>query len=311
MPKPYLLRKLQVLYEKFGLWLRYQFFPAIKHAVIDFYVVDRVPNLAAALAFFALMSFIPLLILAVASLGYIMAGSDIAYARVLSFVRQIAPHTISDVFPVINDLISMKNTAGWVGVIFLIWVGSRVFGILESALNRVWTLKEDRPVLKRTGMALILVPGMVLFLGVSLALSASLSILRKFEIPGIDIRVEDIPIMLSLLGQVVPMIVSIGGFYLVYKIIAATHVHRKDAFIGALTAAILWEALNRGYDYYILNIWHGGAIYGGLGTLAIFVIWVYLSSMILLFGAEVAYNWQKVEESREDNYDYLDPTSQL
>lgn len=311
MPKSYLLRKLQFVYEKFVLWLRYQFFPAMKNAAIDFYVVDKVPNLAAALALFALMSFIPLLIMAVASLGYLMAGSEVAYTRVLNFVRMVTPHTISNVFPVINDLISMKNTAGWVGVIFLIWVGSRVFGILESALNRVWTLKEDRPILKRTGMALILVPGMVLFLGVSILLSAFLSILRKFEIPGIDIRIEDIPIMLSILGQMVPMIVSIGGFYLVYKIIAATHVHRKDAFIGALTAAILWEGLNRGYDYYILNIWHGGAIYGGLGTLAIFVIWVYLSSMILLFGAEVAYNWQKVEESREDNYDYLDPASQL
>ncbi|HKJ69761.1 MAG TPA: YihY/virulence factor BrkB family protein [bacterium] len=306
-----MFRKIEYSYERATLWVRYQLFPAIKNAVSDFFVTDKAPNLAAALAFFALMSFIPLLVLAVASLGYILEGSEAAYARVIQFVGQIAPHTVSDIMPLIKETISMKYAYGWVGILILVWIGSRVFEILEQALNRVWTLREDRPLLKRTGIALILVPGMVIFLGASLGLSAFYSISRNFEIPWMNVRLDEIPLLFALIGRLIPFIVSIAGFYLVYKIIAATHVYRKDAFIGALTAALLWEVLKRGYDWYVINIWEVNAIFGGLGTIAVFVLWVYLSCMVLLFGAEVAYNWQKVEETREDTYDYLDPDEQM
>ncbi len=311
MPVTDMFRRLEYSYERTLLWVRYQLFPSIKNAVSDFFVTDKVPNLAAALAFFALMSFIPLLILAVASLGYILESSEAAYERVVNFVGQLAPHTVSNIMPLIKETISMKYAYGWVGMLILVWVGSRVFEILEQALNRVWTLREDRPLLKRTGMALILVPGMVLFLGVSLGLSAFYSISRTFEIPWMHVRLEEIPFLFALIGRLIPFVVSIAGFYLVYKIIAATQVHRKDAFIGALTAALLWEVLKRGYDWYVTNIWEVNAIFGGLGTIAVFVIWVYLSCMVLLFGAEVAYNWQKVEETREDTYDYLDPDDRM
>ena len=301
------IRWLQLYYEKFTLWVRHQLLPAYGYALKDFFITDRVPNLAASLAFFTLLSFIPLVVLITASFGYIMESSEAAYQRVLELVTQIAPHSVSSIFPMINDLISLKFTAGWIGAVVLLWAGSRVFDILESALNRVWTLKQDRPFFKKTGLALILVPGMAIFLGASLGLSALYSVSKKVQLPWFNITLEDIPVLWNLLGNLIPVIVSIVGFYIVYKLIAATRVHPKDAFIGAMTAGILWEIIKRGYDYWVTNIWQVSTIFGGLGTLAVFVIWVYLSCMILLFGAEVAYNWQLVEEGREDRYDYLDP----
>jgi membrane protein len=222
-------------------------------------------------------------------------------------VEQIAPHAVTNIFPRINEVISFKFTAGWISAVVLIWAGSRVFEILESALNRVWTLKEDRPFLQKTGLALGLVPGMVLFFGISMSFSTLYSISQRIEIPWIHITLAEIPILWNLIGNLIPILVSIFGFYLVYKLIAAARVHRKDAFIGAMTAAVLWEVIKRGYDFWVSNIWQVSLVFGGLGTMAVFVIWVYLSCMILLFGAEVAYNWQLTEENREDNYDYFDP----
>jgi len=269
-------------------------------------VTDRVPNLAAALAFFALLSFVPLLIVITATFGYIMESSDQAYQRVLDFIQQTAPHSISEIFPLISDLIQFRFTAGWISAIILIWVGSRVFDVLESSLNRVWNLREDRPILKKTGLALLLVPGMALFLGASLGLTTIYSITKKVEVPGLNIRLEEIPFLWNVMGRLLPIVVSLIGFYIVYRLIAATRVHRKDAFIGAFTAAILWELLKRGYDFWVSNIWQVSSVYGGLGTLAVFVIWVYLSCMILLFGAEVAYNWQRIEETRDEDHTLFD-----
>jgi len=308
MAKSFLVGKITHLFEKVGLWLRYQLSPAFTKALEDFFVNDRAPNLAASLAFFALLSFIPLVVLVTASFGYVMESSEVAYQRVLDLLSQIAPHSVSSTFPMINELISLKFTAGWIGAIVLLWAGSRVFDILESALNRVWTLDRDRPFLQKTGLAIVLVPGMALFLGASLGLSALYSVSKKIEIPWLNIRLEDIPVFWNLLGNFIPIFVSVVGFYIVYKLIAATRVHPKDALIGALTAGILWEIIKRGYDYWVSNIWQVSAIFGGLGTLAIFVIWVYLSCMILLFGAEVAYNWQLVEETREEHFEYPDPS---
>lgn len=292
--------------EKGILWLRYQFFPSFIGAWKDFFVTDRVPNLAAALAFFALLSFVPLLIVITATFGYIMESSDQAYQRVLDFIQQTAPHSISEIFPLISDLIQFRFTAGWISAIILIWVGSRVFDVLESSLNRVWNLREDRPILKKTGLALLLVPGMALFLGASLGLTTIYSITKKVEVPGLNIRLEEIPFLWNVMGRLLPIVVSLIGFYIVYRLIAATRVHRKDAFIGAFTAAILWELLKRGYDFWVSNIWQVSSVYGGLGTLAVFVIWVYLSCMILLFGAEVAYNWQRIEETRDEDHTLFD-----
>jgi len=297
--------------EKSGLWVRYQFLPSIQYALRDFFVTDNVPNMAAALAFFTLMSFLPLLVLAVMSLGYFLQSSEAAYLRVMDFVEQVAPHTVTDIIPLIQQTISTNSAYGWLGILILIWTASRVFEILEQALNRVWTLKEDRPLLKRTGMALILVPGMVLFLGASLGLSTFYSLIRSFQIPGIQFRLDEIPLLVTVLSQLIPAIVSIAGFYLVYKIIAATHVHRKDAFIGAVTAALLWESLKRGFDLYATHSWTVNTFYGGLSSVVVFVIWVYLSCMVLLFGAEVAYNWQKVSETREEQYDFLAPEDHM
>jgi membrane protein len=294
-------------FEKLGLWYRHQLAPSLKHAFRDFYFEDDIPNLAASLAFFALLSFIPLLILIIVTLGYVLEGSEAAYQQVLDLLDQVAPHVVTGVFQEIRDIITFKFTAGWISAVILLWAGSRVFEIMESALNDVWSLKEDRPFIQRTALAIILVPGMVLFLGLSMSISALYSVSQQVELPYIHVQLADIPILWNLLGNLIPVMVSIVGFYFVYRLIAATHVHRKDAFIGAVTAAILWEIIKRGYDFWVTNIWAESMVFGSLGTMAVFVIWVYLSCMILLFGAEVAYNWQLVEESREDNYDYLDP----
>lgn len=304
MKLPGILQALEHPIERLVLWFRYQFLPAFGGAWRDFFVTDRVPNLAAALAFFALLSFIPLLIFITATFGYILESSEAAYQRVLDFIQQTAPHAISEIFPLISDMIEFRFTAGWVSALVLVWIGSRVFDVLESSLNRVWMLKEDRPILKKTGLALLLVPGMAIFLGASLSLSTLYTLTKKFELPGFNVQLEDIPFLWNLLGQLLPVIISLLGFYLVYRLIAATRVHPKDAFIGAMTAAIMWEALKRGYDFWVTNFWEVSSIYGGLGTLAVFVIWIYLSCMILLFGAEVSYNWQKVEERRDEDFEY-------
>ncbi len=300
-------KNLVTKYERVELWFREQLWPAFKSAWYDFFVEDKVPNLAASLAFFAMVSMIPLLILITAALGYVMEGSEQAYQGVLDLITKVAPHSITDIFPLINDLIAGKFTAGWIGVIVLFWAGSRVFDILESSLNRVWNLKRDRPFLKKTGLAIVLIPGMVLFLGISLGVTTLFSLTRRLEVPWLQIRLSDVPFLWDIMGILLPIGLSVIGFYLVYRLIAATKVHRKDAFIGALTAAIMWEALKFGYDYYVTHIWNVNQLYGGLGTPVLFVIWVYLSCMVLLFGAEVAFNWQRVERERHDTYEYFDP----
>lgn len=301
-------QKLVTEVEQLGLWWREQVYPSYRSAWTDFFINDKVPNMAASLAFFGLVSMIPLLILVIAALGYIMASSQAAYQGVLDLITKVAPESVTEIFPLISDLIAGKFTASWIGVIVLFWAGSRVFDIMESSLNRVWNLKKDRPFLKKTGLAFVLIPGMILFLGISLGITTLFSVTRRLEIPWWQIKIADIPIFWEILSVLLPIGISTVGFYLAYRLVSATRVHRKDALIGALNAAIMWEILKFGYDYYVSHVVTINQLYGGLGTPVLFVIWVYLSCMVLLFGAEIAYNWQKVEMTRHESFDYFNPT---
>jgi len=95
------------------------------------------------------------------------------------------------------------------------------------------------------------------------------------------------------LKYIFPFFFSFWMFFLIYKIIPNKKINFKTALQAALFTSLLWEGAKQFFGWYILGLGGFTVIYGSLSTLAIFVLWVYYSSAILLAGGEVAYYLEK------------------
>jgi membrane protein len=107
--------------------------------------------------------------------------------------------------------------------------------------------------------------------------------------------IQPIGVALELAGRIVPFLLSVAAFTFVYVFIPNTKVQIKSAFIGALVAGILWKLVGWVFAEFIVTSTKYAAIYSAFATLIFFMIWLYLSWIILMIGAAVAFYHQHPE----------------
>jgi membrane protein len=249
---------------------------------------DKASQLAAALAYYTIFSITPLLIIAIAIAGSIF-GRDAARGEIVGQIQGLVGKQGAEVIEVgLNNASQpeLSNIASLISISLLLLGASGVFAQLQDALNSIWNVKPK----PGTGLwdlirKRLLSFGMVLAIGflllVSLIISAALSGLSNYRInvlPGFD-----------LFWQILNFVISFGFitllFALMYKYLPDVKITWRDVSIGATITALLFTI-----GKYILGLYLGagsfGSAYGAAGSLVIFLVWVYYSAQILLFGAE-------------------------
>ena len=178
---------------------------------------------------------------------------------------------------------------GVLGVSLLIY---NVFSLVlkvESAFNYTWRVQASRPLLLRFSYYLV-----VLLVGPVLVFSA-VGITASLRSNTILTRLESIPYIgevISLTGRGLPYLLVICAFCFIYLLVPNTRVKFRSAFFGALTAGFLWESLSLLFASLVDGSTHYTAIYSSFAIMLVFMIWLYLSWLILLIGASIAYHHQ-------------------
>jgi membrane protein len=249
---------------------------------------DNAARLAAALAYYTVLSIAPMMVLAVAVAG-LFFGEDAARGQLgdqLSAV--VGPQAGSAIQTIIANAktpaAGLFSTVIGVGVLF--FGASGVFGELQASLNVVWDVapKPGRGVkgfVQQRFFSFTMVLGVAFLLLVSLALSAGLSAVG-------DVVSEQLPGG-AVVWQAVNIVVSLGMitvlFAMIYKIIPDAKIAWSDVWVGAFVTSLLF-ALGK----YALGLYIGQASiaspYGAAGSLIVLVVWVYYAAQILLLGAE-------------------------
>jgi membrane protein len=158
-------------------------------------------------------------------------------------------------------------------------VALMLISAIDKNLNYIWRSTQSRPLAQAFAMYwMILTLGPVL-IGASIAISSYIFSLRLFG-------AESLFGIGYLLLRGLPFLFSVLTFLLVYTVVPNCKVRLIHAFIGALLAATLFELAKRGFAIYITNFPSYQAIYGALATIPILFVWVYLSWLVVLFGAE-------------------------
>jgi membrane protein len=252
------------------------------------WIDDNAPRLSAALAYYALLSLAPLIVLALAIAGFALdeEAARGGIARELgSLVGTKGAEAVESI--VKNAKAPAAGVVSTVvGVVVLLFGASGVFGELEGALDAIWEV-SPRPGRGLKGMirdrlfSFAMVMGVAFLLLVSLLVSAALAAVGRIlsgVLPGGEVVWQVINFAVSL------AVVS-GLFALTFKTVPHARVAWRDVWVGAVVTALLFTL-----GKLLIGLYLGKAsissAYGAAGSLVVLVIWVYYSASILLFGAE-------------------------
>jgi len=242
------------------------------------------------IAYYALFSLFPLLLILI---SFATSLLDTAQAQqiVMDWVARFLPLTGDLVQTNVDQAITGRNTVNILATLGLVWSASGVFTATYRAVNRAWGNPKSQLFWseKLFGLAVVVVAG-VLLISTTL-LSTAVGLLRSWDPFLGQLNLLDDPNTAWLWGWVsdlLPIPVSIATFILLYRIIPRNAVRWRDVWLGGLLAGLIWELARRIYAWYLSDIARYNLIYGSVGAIIGFLLWAYLSAMILLLGAEFA-----------------------
>jgi membrane protein len=211
----------------------------------------------------------PLLLELVAPLG--RQGEEIV-ERVLGFVTNIR-----------------VGVLGFVGFAMLFYIVLSLLQKIEESFNYVWRAKKLRSFQRRFSDYLsVLLVGPVLVFS-ALGLMASMA---STEIAQAIIRQEPFGTLYYLLGLILPYLLIIGAFTFAYRFLPNTKVNLRSALVGGIAAGLGWRAAGWLFAEFVANSAKYEAIYSSFAILVVFMIWIYVSWLILLIGAQISFYHQ-------------------
>lgn len=178
---------------------------------------------------------------------------------------------------------------GAVGLAVLIFTVLSLVKKIESAFNNTWRISTNRNLVQRFSnyLSVILLGPVLLFASAGLTASFnSSSIVNKIS------GIEPFGTLLLLAGETVPYLLTAALFTFIFVLVPNTRVKIRSAVYGAVVATILWKISGAIFTAFIVNSTKYTAIYSGFAILIIFMLWIYVSWLIVLIGASVSYYHQ-------------------
>lgn len=247
------------------------------------FFMQRVPKeqihiTAGYLSYVTLMSLVPLMVVMLSVMTAFPIFSDIK-DLIENFVYQNFMPAAGDV---VKEHITgfVKNTSKMsaVAITFLFLFALLLISAIDRSLNKIWRVTEKRRVITAFSMYwMVLTLGPVL-VGSSIAATSyivSLMSIGDYELFGLT----------NIFVRSLPLLASIGAFLILYMIVPNKVVPVKHAVLGATLAAILFELAKKGFAFYVTQFPSYQTIYGALAGIPILFLWVYLSWLVVLFGA--------------------------
>ena len=255
-------------------------------ALLRFFDHDG-PDRAAAVAYYTLLSLLPLLIFVI-SMGVALFGSfDAAYRGTLMLFGGLVVHMDQASLDTLRAFVERSVRFQWPGILLLAWTSRRVFASLLSALETVFEV-PGRGIARGNLMALT----MVLITGVGLLATLAL-VLVVATVEGLLLRFAPMEASLLkglaalLLTRGLPVLITLGFFFIVYSVVPHRVMRARHALAGAVLATVLWEGAKAAFAYYVRSLAHYAGLYGALEGVIVLALWLELSVSIILYCGEV------------------------
>jgi membrane protein len=251
------------------------------------------PSLAAALAFFSLLSLFPLVFLLLYGVSFLVSQNVIGEQFMLSFLKGFLP-SLGERLAQELHRISSLDSIRWIVLLSFFWFGGLVFYELDYALNVVFQSTQKRHPLISTAISIALLGSTGLLLFTSYVATQAIAFLTAYapRIWGLDLvalAAHDFHLTYTL-----PFALAFLAVSLLYRLVPRRRPRWRDAMAGALTFGLLWVSAKLLFINYGDFATVYARLYGSLLEVVLLLLWVYYSAGLLLFGGIIAHNLKQV-----------------
>jgi membrane protein len=261
--------------------------------------------LAAALAFFSLLSLFPLVFLLLYGISFLVSQDIIGEQFMLSFLKGFLPSLGEGLAEELHRISALESVR-WLVFLFFLWFGGLVFYELDYALNVVFESTQKRHPLISTVVSIALLGSTGLLLFISYVAIQAITFLTAYapRLWGLDLvalAAHDFHLTYTL-----PFALAFLAVSLLYRLVPRGSPRWRDAMAGALTFGLLWVSTKVLFVSYGSYATVYARLYGSLLEVVLLLLWVYYSAGLLLFGAVIAHRLQQLARiSRTPSVDHI------
>jgi membrane protein len=260
----------------------------LRQPIAKFYR-DRGPHLAAMIAYFGLLSSVSLIFLALALFGFTGRADESSYL-VKELQRLFPSQSITDIVSVVEAITSNATTLGLLGGAFLVWTSLSLFSVLESAFNIVYA-RPNRSFLRGKFLATLFMAGSLIVLFIALVVgSIGFDLLKRFA-PGFvanGVVAYGLSVLVSTLAVFVFLVVA-------YERLTNATLTLREVWPGAAIGAIMLQGSFQVLPLFV-RLSNEVVAVQALGASALLLVWLYVMSNAIVFGAEVNWWWSRRDE---------------
>ena len=254
---------------------------------------------AASIAYYALLSLFPFLLLVISMLGAVTAD-DADRMSVLSFVFRYFPTQLDFVTGQLDALRTARLQLGVAGSLALIWGSLGVFGAVTSAVNEAWGVEKQRSFWKHrlVSFLMLVAAGGVMMLALLLV-----SLIQMAQATWFGAMLASYTWLTTLQTYAVRNLATgllVIGLGLVFYFIPNAKTRFRDVWVGAVLTGLLWRLAFQGFAWYIRMNSGLKMIHGSVAAVIVFLLWVYVSSIILMYGVEFTAAYARLRRRRPD-----------
>ncbi|MDY3330399.1 MAG: YihY family inner membrane protein [Pelistega sp.] len=259
--------------------------PYFKQAVVTAFhrlSDDKLTQVAGSLTFTTVLAVVPLLAVVLSLFTAFPIFKELQVELENFLTNNLMPEAMSEnIMTHLNSFAAKARNMTAVGAVFLMITSIMLMKTIDEVLNNIWRVQKQRPLMIR-----VLIYWAILSIGpfmLAASIWASTFVARAQLDAGVDLS-----LLQNIFATVFPTLLSFIGFTILYYIVPNRRVYLRDAMIGAAIAAVLFEVMKNGFAFYITKFPSYTVIYGTFATIPLFLLWIYLSWLVILFGAIIA-----------------------
>jgi len=253
---------------------------------------------ASSIAYYALLSLFPFFLLAFSVLASI-ASTDADRIEIFNFVLTYFPQQFTFVSDQIAAMQEARVRLGIAGSAVMVWAAMGVFGAVTSAVNHAWGVEKQPSYFKHKLISLLMLAmaGVLMIIGL-LVVSA----INVVETSWAAALIERAPVLdnlrsFALKSATTVFFILVVG--MVFYFVPNAKVRFRDVWVGAVITGLLWRLALAGFSQYVRDQ-SRFSVHGSIGGVVVFLLWVYISAIIFLFGAEITAAYARLRRHRPE-----------